>query len=245
MQDRLEKDPLEYLDPESPSFFGKARTLAGAVFLVKADAGLRWSEAAADLGTAVSMWEVVEARREGRVPSLLNVRAMLIEPDRCEVYTDDDGYRRRRLVAGLSVTAIRMIEEGGPIISNLVERFVRQHDWKYRPALQATVDTMTQFLLDPLFAANFARQVETLIAGCTERTGGDGSASDGCDPLAELDAGDRGLFAKAKERAQAIIKVEPGSDEFWARSALDLMAAVIVLDVMQGRDRCGRGGADG
>jgi hypothetical protein len=61
-------------------------------------------------------------------------------------------------------------------------------------------------------------------------------------PTASLKADDAELAAQARELARCIMKVDGGSDAFWARSMRDVMAAMLVWDAMQGLDRPGVGG---
>jgi hypothetical protein len=59
----------------------------------------------------------------------------------------------------------------------------------------------------------------------------------GAEPPAGLKADDAELIEKAKVLGLRIIKVERGSDEFWAKSARDFVAAVMVLEAMRDGDR--------
>jgi type IV secretion system protein VirD4 len=162
-------NPLRYLDPKSPYFLGDCRALARAMIDIEAGTGMHWTESATGLVTALIMWEVIEAKREWRTPSLLNVRMRLTEPDKTEWFTAEDGARTRRLVAGLSMTAARMIDEGGPVIASLIGRFVREHGKNEIASIQSTADTQTQFLLNPFIAADLAKGKDVDLSQLSQR----------------------------------------------------------------------------
>jgi hypothetical protein len=150
-------NPLLYMDPKSPYFLGDALALARAMIDIETGTGKHWTESATGLLAALIMWEVIEARRQNRAPSLLRVRMRLTEPNKWEPYTNAEGKPRKRLAAGLSLTAARMIEKGGPIIKSLVGRFLREHGRDEIASIQSTADTETQFLLNPFIAADLAK----------------------------------------------------------------------------------------
>jgi type IV secretory pathway TraG/TraD family ATPase VirD4 len=162
-------NPLRHLDPKSPHFLGDARALARAMIDIEAGTGMHWSESATGLVTAMIMWEVIEARRQDRAPSLLNVRMMLTEPDRWEEYTGPDGRKRKRLVAGFALTAARMIDKGGPIIKSLVGRFVREHGRDELASIQSTASTQTEFLLNTFIAEDLSKGDEVDLTQLSQR----------------------------------------------------------------------------
>jgi type IV secretion system protein VirD4 len=143
--------PLALLDPGSKYFYADARAVIDAIVDIEEGENAHWSESAADFGAALIMWECIQARREKRPASLLNVRLRGTEPDRWE--PDRAKPRRQRLAAGLRLTAARMIEEGGPIIASLVAPFLREHGGEDELAsIQSTFRRNTAFLLDPYIA---------------------------------------------------------------------------------------------
>jgi type IV secretory pathway TraG/TraD family ATPase VirD4 len=162
-------NPLRHLNAKSPDFLGDARALARAMIDMEAGTGKHWSESATGLVTAMIMWEVILAEREKRAPSLLYVRMMLTEPDRWEEYAGRDGRQRKRLVAGLQLTAARMIDEGGPIIRSLVGRFLREHGKDEIASIQSTADTQTQFLLNEHIAADLSKGDDVDLTQLSQR----------------------------------------------------------------------------
>jgi type IV secretion system protein VirD4 len=74
-------NPLASLNPDADTFVDDAMGLGEALIKVDEGKDAHWSESARNLMTALSMWEIVEARREGRMPLLENLRATLTSPD--------------------------------------------------------------------------------------------------------------------------------------------------------------------
>jgi type IV secretion system protein VirD4 len=136
-------NPLAHLDPNSPKFYDAAAAIGDALIEIEGGASQYWSESAQGLLVALIMWEVIEARRESRRPSLFNVRTMLTE---AEAYAPGDRLRKRP-IKGLSVTAARMIESGQPAIVGLAGRFVRQHGQNELTGIQSTASTQTEWML--------------------------------------------------------------------------------------------------
>ena len=139
-------NPLARLDPASSSFSDEASALAEAMVEVESQTP-HWAESARGLLVALIMWEVIEARRERRTPSLFNVRVMLTEADEYESYNDPDGKPRKRLVKGFSFTAGRMVKEGGGTIASLIGRFVREDARNELASIVSTAITQTEYLL--------------------------------------------------------------------------------------------------
>jgi type IV secretion system protein VirD4 len=96
------------------------------------------------------MWEVVCAKREGRMPLLENVRRILTEPDEYEMFGG-----KSRLVRGLRVTVRRMCVEGGFEIESLVGKFLRGND--EMAGIQSTADRQTTWMLSRPMRADLAR----------------------------------------------------------------------------------------
>ena len=73
-------NPLASLDPNSPTFYDDAAGVGEALIKIEGK-DPHWSQSAQGLIVAFVMWEVIQALRQKRAPSLENVRAMLTEPD--------------------------------------------------------------------------------------------------------------------------------------------------------------------
>jgi len=131
---------LTALNADSPRFFDDAAGVGEALIKIESK-DPHWSLSARGLVTGLVMWEVMEARREGRTPLLANVRAMLTEAD----VRDED----RKLVKGFTLTAERLAREGGPQVASLVGRFTADNDEVQ--GVRATADGQTLSLLsDPI-----------------------------------------------------------------------------------------------
>src|SRR5579864_296983 len=143
-------NPLAGLNPISSRFCDDAAGIAEAMIRVEGKE-LHWSESARGLTQAFVMWEVKEAKRENRVPSLENVRALLTEPD--EYARDKNG--KAHLVRGLRLTADKMCEYGGFEIESLIGRFLRGND--EMAGIQSTADTQTRWLLSPPMRKDLAK----------------------------------------------------------------------------------------
>lgn len=143
-------NPLAALDPDASTFVDDATGLGEALIKIE-DKDPHWSESAQSLLVALLMWEVQEAKRDGRVPLLENVRRMLTEPDEYE--RDDAG--KNKLVKGLRFTAAKMVAIGGFEIESLVGRFLRDSD--EIASIQSTADRQTNWMLSPLMRANMAK----------------------------------------------------------------------------------------
>jgi type IV secretion system protein VirD4 len=143
-------NPLASLDPNSPTFYDDASGVGEALIKIEGK-DPHWSQSAQGLVVAFVMWEVIQALREKRAPSLENVRAMLTEPDEYE--RGPDG--KRRLSKGLRVTADAMCQSGGPEIVSLIGRFLRGND--EMASIQSTADTQTRWILSAPMRADLAR----------------------------------------------------------------------------------------
>jgi type IV secretion system protein VirD4 len=143
-------NPLAALDPDSPLFMDDATGIGEALIKIE-EKDPHWSESAQGLVVAFLMWEVQLAKREGRAPSLENVRGLITEANEYE--TGADG--KRHLVKGVRVTAARMIAEGGFEIASLISRFLRDTDEV--ASIQSTADRQTWWLLSKPMRDNLAR----------------------------------------------------------------------------------------
>jgi hypothetical protein len=145
-------NPLAILDPSNEDEFSdRAAMLADAIIEMESIAP-HWSESAQGLLQAGIMWEVQEAVREDRAPSLARVRQLLTEPDEFE----GEGRDRVR-TKGLALNAGRMVAHGGEIIASLVGRFLREHGQNELSSIQSTFDTQTRFLLSPPLARDLEK----------------------------------------------------------------------------------------
>ena len=106
---------------------------------------------------ALIMYEVITAKAENRIPSLLNVRIKLTEAEEYESYIDGSGRRAERLIKGLKFTAHKMVASGNVQIASLAARFVRDHGQGELSGIQSTADTQTRFLLDEMVAEDLAK----------------------------------------------------------------------------------------
>lgn len=151
-------NPLARLDPQSDSFYDDAAALGDAMIEIEGDSQPHWPQSAQGLLVALIMWEVIEAGRAGRPPSLVNVRQMLTEADQFERSIGDDGKTHKRLVKGLTLTAARMVERGGEVIASLAGRFVREHGQNELTGIQSTAATQTEWLLSAPMRADLERE---------------------------------------------------------------------------------------
>jgi type IV secretion system protein VirD4 len=142
-------NPLAILDPTNENEFAdRAAALADAIVEIESK-DPHWSESAQGLLQGGIMWEVIQAKKEGRPPSLLRVRQLLTEADE----KDKNG----KLVKGLVVNATRMVADGGEIIASLIGRFLREDGKNELSGIQSTLDTQTRFLLSPPLAKDLEK----------------------------------------------------------------------------------------
>jgi type IV secretion system protein VirD4 len=135
-------NPLLRIDPNSPRLFDQAQRLAEVMISVgKNESQPHFAQSARSLLTWLIMWEVIDAARSGRTPSLAHVRDLLTEP--VEVATDEDG--KPYEVAGLRATAGRAVASGDPRIAGLAGRFIGQS--KELDGIISTADTQTRWLM--------------------------------------------------------------------------------------------------
>lgn len=129
-------NPLAALDHNSPRFFDDVAGVTEALIKVEGK-DPHWSMSARGLVCGLTMWEVIDAAINGRPPSLVNVRAMLSEPDERDA--------KGNLKKGLAVTAARLAQQGGSQIASLLGRFAADNDEVQ--GVRATADGQTQWLL--------------------------------------------------------------------------------------------------
>jgi type IV secretion system protein VirD4 len=136
-------NPLAALDPDSPNFYDDAAVIADALIKVP-DKEPHWAESAQGLVAGLLMWERL---REGENASLEHVRYLLTEADDFESFEDRDGKWRKRQIAGLSVTADKMVREGGFEIGSLASRFADEYTNDEMASVRSTADTQTRWML--------------------------------------------------------------------------------------------------
>jgi type IV secretory pathway TraG/TraD family ATPase VirD4 len=106
---------------------------------------------------AAGIWlEVIDARAEGRIPNLYNVRMALCGPDIWKA--EEENKKKDRLVAGFKFTCTRMVDSGIPELANLAARFLRENGKDELAGIQSTVDTQTRIFLDPYIAESTSGQ---------------------------------------------------------------------------------------
>jgi type IV secretion system protein VirD4 len=136
-------NPLAALDPDSPNFYDDAAVIADALIKIP-DKEAHWAESAQGLVAGLVMWERL---KEGKNANLEHVRYLLTEADELEDFEDVDGKWRQRLTAGLSVTANRMVKEGGFEVASLASRFSDEHTNEEMASVRSTADTQTRWML--------------------------------------------------------------------------------------------------
>jgi hypothetical protein len=102
--------------------------------------------------TAGIMWEVIQARIEGRPASLLKVRQLICERDEWEEVPPIKQGRTLvpqppKQVKGLKINCDLMAREGGEQIAGLISRFLREYGQNELSGIQSTFDTQTQWLI--------------------------------------------------------------------------------------------------
>ena len=137
-------NPLAALDPDADSFYEDAAIIADALIKIQGT-DPHWTESAQGLVAGLVMWERV---RNGRNANLENVRYLLTEADGWDEYFDPtSGKRKERQVRGLSVTADRMVREGGFEIASLAARFASENTTDEMESVRSSADTQTRWLL--------------------------------------------------------------------------------------------------
>jgi type IV secretion system protein VirD4 len=128
-------NPLAALDPASPFFFEEAANISEALIPKPAQGDPFWPQSADSLTLGFTMGEVKDARAEGRVPTLENVRGML---------TGD-----------LTGHATRLFDSGDFQIASLVGRFLAEN--RTNDGIRSTADTATRWLLSAPMRADLAK----------------------------------------------------------------------------------------
>jgi type IV secretion system protein VirD4 len=138
-------NPLATLDPADDEFFDKVKEITFA--MIESEAGEKnpfFSQSARGWFCAGIMWEVIQARREGRPASLLRAREWCLQPDQWVVSPDG---KLKALAEGVTVNAKRMVAEGGRQIANLAATFARDELNRSDRDVLKTLDTETEFLV--------------------------------------------------------------------------------------------------
>lgn len=150
-------NPTASLDPDNDDEFSDRAALFTDAIMEIEGKEPHWSKSAAGMLQPGMMWEVIQAKREGRPPSLFRVRQLLTEADEFETFTSADSKTRKRQVKGLKVNAAKMVAEGGEIIASLIGRFLREDGQNELASIQSTFDTQTKFLLSPPLARDLEK----------------------------------------------------------------------------------------
>lgn len=143
-------NPLASLDPDAKTFFDDASGIGEALIKIEGK-DPHWSRSARSLVVALVMWEVLQAKKSNRLPSLANVRQMMTE--RSVYDTDADG--KKFAASGLKKTIDAMCTEGGYEIASLMGRFSRDSDEIAN--IQSTADGQTQWMLSRPMRENISR----------------------------------------------------------------------------------------
>ncbi len=130
-------NPLATLDPDSDRFFDRARALSEALIRVEGDSQPFFPQSAQGLMTGLMMWEVLQARQAGGVPSLARVRDLLMGADAASM-PDDDG------LTGLQITAAKMVDSDHSSVVGLGRMFM--HDSKEIASVVSTAIAQTHWL---------------------------------------------------------------------------------------------------
>ena len=135
-------NPLANLDPKSPYFYDDAAALGEALIRIEGK-DPHWSESAQGLIVALIMWEKLQ---NGSNANLGHVRSLLTEPDRFQLYKDENGKEFEQQIAGLRHTATQMTLDGGFEIESLASRFIGRETDELS-SIRSTGDTQTRWLL--------------------------------------------------------------------------------------------------
>jgi type IV secretion system protein VirD4 len=135
-------NPLLRLDPRASRLFDQAQGIADVLIVTgRNESQPHFAESARALLIWLIMWEVIDAARRGRVPSLAHVRDLLTEP----VETSTDAAGNEYEVKGLRATAGRAVASGDLRITGLAGRFVGKS--KELDGIISTADTQTRWLM--------------------------------------------------------------------------------------------------
>lgn len=146
-------NPLTVLDPDDDTFFDKAKDITLAMIESATGNNKYFTQSAAGWFCGGIMWEVVQAKLEGRVPSLLRAREWCLQPD--EYGPGPDG--REVLVKGVRINAQRMVKQGSREIANLGGRFAHAELTKGDQEVLQTLNTETEFLISPAIARDLEK----------------------------------------------------------------------------------------
>jgi type IV secretion system protein VirD4 len=136
-------NPLAALHPDSPNFYDDAAVIADALIKIP-EREPHWAESAQGLLAGLLMWERLN---EGKNANLEHVRFMLTEADEHRPFQDETGKWRKEHVAGLNITADKMVKEGGFEIASLAARFSAEHTTNEMASVRSTADTQTRWML--------------------------------------------------------------------------------------------------
>jgi type IV secretion system protein VirD4 len=153
---------LDCLNPNDDLFYDKAKRLTQAIIETDDDPQKFFPESAAGLLTAAIMWIVMQARIEGRPPSLYDCRKLICERDEWEEVPPVMIGKKLvpqppRQVKGLKINCELMAREGGEQIAGLVSRFLRDHGKNELSGIQSTFATQTEWLLSKPIARDLEK----------------------------------------------------------------------------------------
>ena len=141
---------LDDLDPASSLFFDHACGKGEALIKTEGDSQVHFPKSARGLMTGLVMGEVIDAHREGRRPSLVNVRAALTE---AEILDPKTG----KPIKGLRARARRLVAQGGPQLASLMSRYAGDDYNDEIRGVISTADTQSTWLLSQPMADDMAQ----------------------------------------------------------------------------------------
>ena len=138
--DRLNLMKSPAFDPGDPLYFDHISELAAALFPAEGgDNNPFFPLSSQALWAGLTMAELQEAKREGRDPSMLNIRLAATEADQMDPTTGEP-------VAGLTARVRRLIDEGDPQICSLLGAFAGKQSDGIRDVI-ATTAAYTRWML--------------------------------------------------------------------------------------------------
>ena len=142
--DRLNLLKSPAYDPDNRLYFDNVSELAAAMFPSEGDHNPFFPLSSQALWAGLTMAELQEAKREGRDPSLLNIRLAATEADQMDPVTGEP-------VAGLTARVRRLIDEGDPQICSLLGAFAGKQSDGIRDVI-ATLAAHTRWNLSKAIA---------------------------------------------------------------------------------------------
>ncbi len=135
-------NPLARIDPRSSRLTDRAQLIADALIEVGPnETQPHFGHSARSLLTFLICWEIIDAARHHRVPSLPHVRDWLTEPVETATAPNGDSIPIR----GLPATAGRAVASGDARVLGLAARFTRSS--REIDSIISTADTATRWLM--------------------------------------------------------------------------------------------------